>query len=158
MANNTLFRELITFHFWLFLAMMQAFTCTSCSLQEAHQWVRHGTHSLCKVESEQPHNQVILTSGVCTVASQWPPKHLYTLKANDIILGALITMASPAPPTTSLRRPTYLYLPNQLKQSIKSLNIYILIRYSGTCLNLKTSVPDSTHSGLLMWQHLLWAG
>ena len=43
----------------------------------------------------------------------------------SIRLGTLVAMALPAPPTTSLKRPIYLYLPSQLKKPIKSLNICI---------------------------------
>ena len=45
------------------------------------------------------------------------------------MLSTLQAMALLAAPTTFLKRPIYLYLLNQLNQWIKSLNIFILIRY-----------------------------
>ena len=40
--------------------------------------------------------------------------------------GAFVAMALQAPATTSLKRPIYLYLPNQLKQWMKSLDLHII--------------------------------
>ena len=113
-SKKTLCGELIDFLQPVVSSNDVAVTQASRSWQEANWWAPCGTCGICAEGSHQPHNQSILTNGVCMVAGWWPPKHLYTLKINDIILGTLVAMTSPAPPSN---------LPNQLKQWIKHLNI-----------------------------------